>query len=218
MNPYRSLTAPALVLAVIVALAGCGSGAVSDHGPPAAAASAPSPSYAPVVPTGWIRGRVDGLTFARPADLTPRSPAERAQPSAAVELGGPVTAQVPVSPGFFIFEQNGAYGDADAQAAATIRNYKARLGQDPAFPAARLAVPGAETALLLEFDFPYTDGRHPVAVPSRQFEIYIQAPHGGSLYGIRFGGPATYLSRDMGERLASTLRLTPTRPENGESP
>ncbi|MFD9123285.1 hypothetical protein [Kitasatospora sp. NPDC059571] len=207
MNLDRSLTAAAFLLTAATTLAGC-SGTPS-HSPSATRLPSASPSYAPAVPPGWIRDRVDGLTFAHPADLVPRPATERAQPSAAIELGGPVSAQVPISPGFFVFEQTSGYGSADAQAAVTISNYKARLGSDPSRPAVRPTVPGAETAIMLEFDFPYTDGHQPTPVASRQFEIYVQTPGAGPLYGIRFGGPATYLTPDLGERLVDTLRLTP---------
>lgn len=157
------------------------------------------------VPDGWQRFDAGGLRGAYPQGWQPRATQQRGWSGAAVEVAGP---QRPgsLAPVLVLYAEGGGVIATEDRAALITARLQEELGAELVDRTAP-RVPGAADGLILEFAFDARVAGSSKTVPSRQFEVILDAADGRT-FDLMLGGPVDTLDQSTIDSILDSLHIT----------
>lgn len=171
-------------LVVLVLLAGCFGGAE--------------------VPEGWRRFDAGGLRGAHPAGWEPPAEEHRGWPEAALEVVG-LRQGRPLGPVLVVFAANVPVPTVEERAAIVSGRMESELDAR-LVKRTELRLPGATKGLLMEFTFDAEVEGAAQPVPSRQFEVVLEAADGRT-FDMLLGGPVDLLDQSVVDGVLDSLHI-----------
>jgi hypothetical protein len=156
------------------------------------------------VPEGWQRFDAGGLRGAHPATWQPQDEQRRGWPEAAMEVVGP-TAGRPLGPVLVVYAEDVDVPTVEERAAIVTRRMESELGAE-LLERTELRVPGAGEGLVMEFVFDAEAEDTQKPVPSRQFEVVLDAEDGRS-FDMLLGGPVDVLDHSVASGVLDSLHI-----------
>jgi hypothetical protein len=153
---------------------------------------------------GWQRFDAAGLRGAHPASWQPQDEQRRGWPQAALEVVGP-TAGRPLGPVLVVYAEDVDVPTVDERAAIVASRMESELDAELVERTA-LRVPGAAEGLIMEFTFDAEAEDTSQQVPSRQFEVVLDAEDGRS-FDMLLGGPVDVLDHSVVDGVLDSLHI-----------
>jgi hypothetical protein len=215
----RPLIASAVPVLLIAALSGCSS-VTTVHRQPVAEATAVPTSRA-AVPRGWVVRRGPGFTFALPAAWQPRPEAQRAAPSAAMEIGVPFTGQPTPPPVLMAFVEREQVGPLSIREQVLRAQLGTGLPGSTIGKSQHVAVAGGTDAVWLDVLYEDEGGTSVLGTTLkpctfRQRELIVETP-GLPKYGFRFTATTGEFDARLWQKLVESIAVTPGAAEGAST-